>query len=64
MCETGARTVAAQDARDARLHGAHEWVHVNLALCPVVDVRALLHPLLLLLAANMPSETQPDFTDM
>ena len=48
--EWEARTVAAHDTRDARLHAAQERVRVQLVLRAVVHVRALLRALVFLLA--------------
>ena len=54
---TKSRTVAAHDARNASLDGAHEWMDVDLVLCPVVNVRRLLEPKVLLFAASHPMST-------
>ena len=55
----GARTVAAHDASDTSLDGAHERVHVDLMLRPVIDVGRLMVAQMFLFTAPHPSSAFP-----
>ena len=52
--ETHSRTVAAHDARNASLDGAHEGMDVDLVFCPIVHIGRLLEAEVFLLAASHP----------